>query len=126
MKTRRFFLRFAVALFSLAAMQSFAEIRYVRTTVQTMLHRDYGTHFYLSPAVTDLVKAAGLACPISDKFSIPVVLFSSVNYKTYRDSMMLAHSLKEEVNMIFDTTTPCVLGGYPVVNFVDLVGNPVY
>jgi hypothetical protein len=126
MKTRRFFLRFAVALFSLAAMQSFAEVRYVRTTVQTMLHRDYGTHFYLSPAVTQLVKNAGLACPQSAEMNAPVVLFSSVNYKTYRDSMMLAHSLKEEVNMIFNTDTPCYLGVYPVVNFVDLVGNPVY
>jgi hypothetical protein len=126
MKTRRFFLRFAVALASLAAMQSFAEVRYVRTTVQTMLHRDYGTHFYLSPAVTQLVKDAGLACPQSASLNSPVVLFSAVNYKTYRDSMMLAHSLKEEVNMIFDTTTPCAFGVYPVVNFVDIVGNPFY
>jgi 3-hydroxyisobutyrate dehydrogenase-like beta-hydroxyacid dehydrogenase len=126
MKTRRFFLRFAVALASVTAMQSFAEVRYVRTTVQTMLHRDYGTHFYLSPTVTQAVKDAGLACPQSANLNAPVVLFSAVNYKTYRDTMMLAHSLKVDVNMIFDTTTPCLFGVFPVVNFIDLVGNPVY
>jgi hypothetical protein len=127
MKTRRFFLRLAVALFSLAAMQSFAaEPKYVRTTVQTMLHRDFGTHFYLSPAVAELVRTAGLACPQSTGLNAPVILLSGANYKTFRDTIMLAHSLKEEVNMIFDPATPCYLGLFPVVFGVDLVGSPVY
>jgi hypothetical protein len=122
MKIRRFFLRFAVALFSLAAMQSFAENRYIRTTITYLLHRDNVTHITLKGVPLTNIQGAGLACS-GGGLENPVILVSSPNYKTYRDALMMAYALKQEVNLIFESTQKCVNDTYPIAWAIDFVGQ---
>ncbi len=74
----------------------------------------------LKGAALTAIQGAGLAC--SSNLENPVILVSSPNYKTYRDALMAAYALKQEVNLIFESTQACY-AGYPVAWAVDFVGQ---
>ena len=124
METRRFFLHLAVALFSLTAMHSFAEIKYVRTSVGNLLHRDNVTHVTLTGAALTAMRTSVFPCSAQGDLANPVILVSSPNYKTFRDALVLAHTLNKEVNLIFETSASCAFNAYPVAFGVDFVGAP--
>jgi hypothetical protein len=124
MRIRHFIIRFAVTLCTLTAMHSFAEIKYVRTSVGNLLHRDTVTHVSLTGTALTGIRSAIFSCSAQGDLANPVILVSSPNYKTFRDTLMIAYALNKEVNLILETSTPCAYNSYPVIFGVDFVGAP--
>jgi hypothetical protein len=105
----------AVVAFSLAANTSFAELVEVNTKIIQLLPRDWGLHVRLEPAATQLLQSNGISCVDN---SVPVIELTKANYKTMKDSLMLAYSMKKKVT-IFIEKVPALasegavcLGGY--------------
>jgi hypothetical protein len=119
MKTRRFMYGLAATLFSTVALQSYAALISVESKVLEVWIRDWGMHVLLEPTV----QIAGLQCT-GGNVRAPLISLTDPKYKTAKDTLLLAYTLKSKVRFFFDTTTPCFGSEYPYLFAVDALALP--
>jgi hypothetical protein len=123
MRVRRLTYRLAAGLFSAVALQSFAVVFSVQTKVAEVWTRDWGTHPVMDTTTLTTMSAQGFPCS-GNYLRSPVTLLTDPNHKTYRDTLLLAYTLKSDVKIFFDTSKPCYNLAFPAIIGVDLVPLP--
>jgi hypothetical protein len=121
MKARRFIYRMAAGLFAGVAIQSFAGLISVQTKPVELWPREWGMHVLIES--TAVAQMTGLQCT-GGNLTYPVILQTDPNYKTYRDALMLAYTLKGNVRLFFDTAKPCWNGQFPYIYAIDVLAQP--
>lgn len=119
MKSRHLFYQLFAILFSTMALQSFAALVNIQTKVAEIWTRDWGFHFVIESQT--LSQLTTLQCT-GNGLQYPFVLLTNPNYKSYKDTIMLAIALKRNIRVYFDTSTPC-LSGVPVIYAIDLLAQ---
>jgi hypothetical protein len=114
----------AVIVFCLAANTSFAELVSVDTKIVQLLPRDWGLQVRIEPAAVQMLQSKGVACIDN---SVPVIELIRPNYKTIKDSLLLAYSMKKKVTIYVERVAALApeavvcLGGYaPKINAIDV------
>jgi len=120
MKSRHFFYQLFVILFSTMALQSFAALVVIQTKVTELWPRDWGFHVVMESQT--LSQLTTLQCT-GNNLQYPLVLLTNPNYKTYKDTIMLAYTLKRNIRVFFENSTPCAAGVYPIIYAVDLLAQ---
>lgn len=120
MKSRHLFYQLFAILFSTMALQSFAALVSIQTKVIELWPRDWGFHFVIDSQT--LSQLTTLQCT-GNNLQFPVIQITNPNYKTYKDTILLAYTLKRTIRIYFDNSTPCANGVYPIIYAIDLLAQ---
>lgn len=117
----------AMAALCLSAHQALAQLGTTTTKVVEILPREWGMHIRIEPAAASSLTSGGVACPVNIN---PAYMADKADYKTVKDSILLAYSLKKTIRLYFDlnptnlAVTPlCLYGNYPRIYAIDVLEN---
>ena len=125
MKSSRIVYVLAASIFGFSATTSFAALVNVQTKVLELWPREWGFHIVIEPAPASSLAGMGVVC---NSPSYPVFLLTKPDYKTTRDALFLAYTLKKTIRIHIDTTPPagvplCYGSNYPTIYAVDVLEN---
>jgi hypothetical protein len=114
----------AVVALCLAANTSFAELVAVDSKVLQLLPRDWGLSVRIEPTAAQELQTKGVSCVDN---SAPVIELSKPSYKTTKDALLLAYSMKKKVRFYVEKVPASApegvvcLGGYaPKIYAIDV------
>jgi hypothetical protein len=114
----------AVIAFCLAANTSFAELVSVDSKVIQLLPRDWGLSVRIEPTAVQELQTKGVSCIDN---SVPVIELNKPSYKTTKDALLLAYSMKKKVRFYIERVAASApdgvvcLGGYaPKIYAIDV------
>ena len=113
----------ATLIFSLTATSAFAQLAVVTTKVLEMSPRDWGFHITIETASATILTGQGVTCGINNA---PVFLLTKPDYKSTRDALMLAYSMRKTIRIYVDKSpgaTVCLSSNFPIIYAIDVLEN---
>jgi hypothetical protein len=114
----------AVTVVCFAANTSFADLVSIDSKVLQLLPRDWGLSVRIEPAVAQELQTKGVSCADN---SLPVFELNKPSYKTSKDALLLAYSMKKRVRFYIErvaTSAPegavCLGGFAPKIYAIDV------
>ena len=115
----------AATIFGVSATTSFAGLINVQTKVVELWPREWGFHIVIEPTPASSLAGLGVVCAAPN---YPVFLLTKPDYKTTKDALFLAYTLKKTIRIHIETTPPagvpvCYGSNYPTIYAVDVLEN---